>query len=383
MVNAVKKEGKRSVRFIVMSFIRLILIIAFVSALYSNRRLVLTMSVLALVITFLPVILNSLFKIKVPGEFEIIVLFFIYGIFYFGEVKGVFSEIWWWDISLNLLSAGVLGFIGLAVFYTLHKDKILNTSPQLIAILSFCFAFSVGALVEIFEFGMDNLFGFNLQGLSIVDTMKDSITNLVGAAIVSLIGYYYIKRGKMNVISKLVTNIVEKNKGFFKSKNMDENISEDVSNLIKKGEGRKLEFKSTLRKNLHTNELDKKIEHSVLKTINAYLNSDGGTLLVGISDNGEIIGLDHDEFPDHDKLNLYFTHLLKQHIGSEYLPFIKYDIFKVGDKYVLRIDCEASDKHVFLKLGQDEEFYVRNGASSAKLSGSVLIDYINNKFGKQ
>ena len=189
MVNAVKKEGKRSVRFIVMSFIRLILIIAFVSALYSNRRLVLTMSVLALVITFLPVILNSLFKIKVPGEFEIIVLFFIYGIFYFGEVKGVFSEIWWWDISLNLLSAGVLGFIGLAVFYTLHKDKILNTSPQLIAILSFCFAFSVGALVEIFEFGMDNLFGFNLQGLSIVDTMKDSITNLVGAAIVSLIGF--------------------------------------------------------------------------------------------------------------------------------------------------------------------------------------------------
>ncbi len=376
------KEGKRSVRFIVITFIRVILIIAFFTALHSNRRLVLTMSALALIITFLPVILNSLFKIKVPGEFEIIVLFFIYGLFYFGEVKEVYTEFWWWDISLNLFSAGVLGFIGLAVFYTLHKDKILNTSPQLITILSFCFAFSVGAIVEIFEFGMDNLFGFNLQGSSIVDTMKDLITNLIGAAIVSLVGYFYIKKGKMDVISKLVANVVEKNKGFFKSKNLDENMPEEVVNLIKKGESRKLEFKSTLRKNLHTNELDKKIEHSVLKTINAYLNSDGGTLLVGISDNGEITGLGHDEFPDHDKLNLYFTHLIKQHIGSEYLPFIKYDIFKIRDKHVLRIDCEASDKHVFLKLGQDEEFYVRNGASSAKLSGSALIDYINNKFEK-
>ena len=316
MKNVVKKEGKRSVRFIVISFIRIILIIAFLSALYSNRRLVLIMSVLALVITFLPTILNSLFKIKVPGEFEIIVLFFIYGLFYFGEVKGIYTEFWWWDIFLNLLSAGVLGFIGLAVFYTLYKDKILNTSSQLIAILSFCFAFSVGALVEIFEFGMDNLFGFNLQGLSTIDTMKDLTTNLIGAAIVSLVGYFYIKNGKMNVISKLVTNVVEKNKRFFKSKNMDENMHEEVTNLIKKGESGKLEFKSTLRKNLYTNELDKKIEHSVLKTINAYLNSDGGTLLVGISNNGEITGLDYDEFPDPDKLNLYFTHLIKQHIGS-------------------------------------------------------------------
>jgi len=382
MKNAIKKEGKRSVRFIVITFIRAILIIAFFSALYSNRRLVLSVSILALFLTFLPTILNFLFKIKVPAEFEIIVLFFIYGLFYFGEVKGIYTEFWWWDIFLNLLSAGVLGFIGLAVFYTLYNDKILNASPQLIAILSFCFAFSVGAIVEISEFGMDNFFGFNLQGSSLVDTMKDLITNLIGSAIVSLIGYFYVKKDKLNVISKLVTNVVEKNKRFFGSRNIDENMPEDVINLIKKGEGRELEFKSTLRKNLHTNELDKKIEHSVLKTINAYLNSDGGTLLVGISDNGEIMGLGHDEFPDHDKLNLYFTNLIKQHIGSEYLPFIKYDIFKVRDKHVLKIDCEASDKHVFLKLGQDEEFYIRNGASSAKLSGSALIDYINNKFGK-
>src|SRR3989344_5205326 len=208
MKNAIKKEGKRSVRFIVITFIRAILIIAFFSALYSNRRLVLSVSILALFLTFLPTILNFLFKIKVPAEFEIIVLFFIYGLFYFGEVKGIYTEFWWWDIFLNLLSAGVLGFIGLAVFYTLYNDKILNASPQLIAILSFCFAFTVGAIIEIFEYSLDNLFGFNIQRLGLADTMKDLIINLIGSFIVSLTGYFYIKEGKLNIISKLVTKVV-------------------------------------------------------------------------------------------------------------------------------------------------------------------------------
>ena len=55
--------------------------------------------------------------------------------------------------------------------------------------------------------------------------------------------------------------------------------------------------------------------------------------------------------------------------------------FHFPDKDVLKIDCEKSDKHVFLKNGDEEEFYVRSGPSSAKLSGRALIDYIKNNFG--
>ena len=64
--------------------------------------------------------------------------------------------------------------------------------------------------------------------------------------------------------------------------------------LIKRGENEKIEFKSTLRINLHTKEQDKKVENSVLKTIVAFLNSEGGTLLIGVSDCGEIIGIEKD-----------------------------------------------------------------------------------------
>jgi len=59
---------------------------------------------------------------------------------------------------------------------------------------------------------------------------------------------------------------------------------------------------------------------------------------------------------------------------------IHFDLIDVEGKNVLKVDCKKSKKHVFLKNGKDEEFYVRNGPSSAILSGSSLIDYINHNF---
>lgn len=239
----------------------------------------------------------------------------------------------------------------------------------------------MGALWEFFEFAMDNLFSFNLQK-SAIDTMKDIGVNILGAILISMLGYYHFKTGKFDIISKGISKKVGKYSNLFKSKELNEVSNDNVLELLKKGESFDLEFKSTLRRNLHTNEHDKKIEHSVLKTLVAYLNSDGGTLLIGVNNNGEILGLDNDGFPDKDKLNLYFTNLVKQHIGSEHLPFIKYDVIKHEGKDIIKIYCSKSHKHVFLKNDGEEEFYIRNGASSAKLTGSALIDYINNKFEK-
>jgi predicted HTH transcriptional regulator len=118
-----------------------------------------------------------------------------------------------------------------------------------------------------------------------------------------------------------------------------------------------------------------------LKTVSAYLNSNGGTLLVGVGDRGDILGLHKDGFQDKDKLNLHFTNLVKHHIGEQYLPFIESKVFDVDGKRVLKVKCEKSDKHVFLRHSGMEEFYVRNGPSSTRLDGQALIDYIKHNFG--
>ena len=375
------RASKNKAKFLIINFIRLMLVFAFFEAFRNQRTLVFYTSIIALGVTFIPNFLNKAFKIKVPADFEIMLLLFVYGLVFLGDIKGFF-DFWWWDIFLNLIAATALGLIGLTVLFVLNKEERIDASPAIIAIFAFCFAFAAGGLWEIFEYGMDNLFNFNLQESS-ADTMKDLVVNSIGALFVSLGGYYYLKNGKVILISSLIKKFVEKYPKFFRSEKVKKNHPEIMKELISKGENRKLEFKSTLRTNLHTKEFDKKIEHSVLKTVSAYLNSDGGTLLVGVSDDGTILGLNSDKFENHDKLNLHLTNMIKHHIGNEYLPFIRHEIIRLDEGHVLKIDCKKSKKPIFMKVKDDEEFYIRNGPSTAKLRGSSILDYVNHKFDKE
>ncbi|KKG10914.1 hypothetical protein EO98_19475 [Methanosarcina sp. 2.H.T.1A.6] len=163
------------------------------------------------------------------------------------------------------------------------------------------------------------------------------------------------------------------------------NDSDYILELIRRGESKKLEFKSTLRMNLLSGKPDWNIEHAVLKTIVAYLNTDGGILLVGVSNNGEVLGIKNDGFQNEDRFLLHFKQLIKQHIGLNYAPMIEYALVPVSGKNVLEIDCRKSDKAVFLNPDKnDEEFYIRIGPSSERLTGSKLIEYVNRQYnGKQ
>ena len=149
---------------------------------------------------------------------------------------------------------------------------------------------------------------------------------------------------------------------------------------IIKGEGTQVEFKSTLRINLHTGKPDSKMEHAVLKTIAAFMNSKGGTLFVGVNDDSEVIGLDQDNFPNEDKLLLHLDNLIKSKLGGGSFAAITPEIGELGGKRFLSVECEASETPVFLKNGKDEEFYIRAGASSPALPASHMHEYIQTRF---
>ena len=99
----------------------------------------------------------------------------------------------------------------------------------------------------------------------------------------------------VRILSKRITN-------YLRSK---EQIS--TKELIEQGENDQVEFKSTLRWNLYTQAKDKAMEKAILKTIAAFMNSSGGTLLVGVADDGSLLGLKQDNFANHDKLLLYLS----------------------------------------------------------------------------
>jgi hypothetical protein len=149
--------------------------------------------------------------------------------------------------------------------------------------------------------------------------------------------------------------------------------------LIERGESEYLEFKSTVRQNLHTGKPGKEIEIAWLKGVAAFLNSEGGILLIGVNDSGEIVGLDDDNFANDDKCLLHIQNLIKQHIGLEFLPYLDIKIRESDRGKIVSVACRPSKIPVFLKNNDKEQFFVRSGPSSVAMPVSKALKYIEDR----
>ncbi|MBN1346429.1 MAG: response regulator [Phycisphaerae bacterium] len=154
---------------------------------------------------------------------------------------------------------------------------------------------------------------------------------------------------------------------------------EGIEALIRSGEGEGLEFKSTLRWNLKADKAGKEIELAWLKTVVAFLNTDGGMLLIGVEDDGHVLGLERDRFPSEDRFLLHVNNLLREHIGLEFSRFIHFGLKSVAGCRVLVVACDRCPDPAFLKKGDDEEFYIRVGPGSRKLSTSEVLSYLKTR----
>ena len=154
---------------------------------------------------------------------------------------------------------------------------------------------------------------------------------------------------------------------------------EELLDTIAQGENASLEFKSTLRWNLKTDRPGKEIELACMKTAAAFLNTEGGTLMVGVEDNGNILGIEADNFPNEDKFLLHFNNLIRQRLGLEHAKYIHFAVKKVGTRSVLVVDCQKSDKPVFLTDKEAEDFYVRVGPGTRKLSTREVLKSLHSQ----
>jgi len=153
-----------------------------------------------------------------------------------------------------------------------------------------------------------------------------------------------------------------------------------IADLIKGGETDAVEFKSTLRVNLHTGQPDEKIQLSALKTIAGFLNAKGGTLLIGVNDDGEALGLEADKFPNEDKWGLHLVNLIRERIGEVFLPYVHAHFEDQDDQRVVLIRCERGPKPAFVKDGAIQRFFVRGGNATAELGGISVTDYVKQRF---
>lgn len=153
-----------------------------------------------------------------------------------------------------------------------------------------------------------------------------------------------------------------------------------LATAVEGGESTNVEFKSTLRRNLHTGEPDARMELSALKTIAGFLNAHGGTLVIGVADDGTALGVEPDGFPNEDKMNLHLVNILRDRIGPNHMMYVHPHFDEHQGKRVLRVDCWKARSPAFVKDGKDERFYVRTGAATTELKMGEAQEFIRQRF---
>ena len=164
-------------------------------------------------------------------------------------------------------------------------------------------------------------------------------------------------------------------------------VEEKIRSLIASGESKSVEFKSSLRFDLRENKAMPHIEHSSFKNLAAFLNTEGGTLLIGVEDNGTVLGLESTDYPTFkgankkDEFLKHFDNLVNDFFGNDYSILIHVSMVVIDRKTVAMVEIkEKSSAPVFLKMkgNEPEEFYIRRNASAVKLTMHEFYTYANN-----
>jgi Putative DNA-binding domain len=149
--------------------------------------------------------------------------------------------------------------------------------------------------------------------------------------------------------------------------------------FLAQGESAQLEFKSTARWDLKEQRKNPVLEGVILHTVTAFLNAEGGTLLIGVADDGTIIGLSPDyqtlKKKNRDSFELFLTDLLLNAVGKDLAGVIRTTFHDMDGKDVCKVVVAASPRPVFLKEGNEELFWLRTGNSTRKLTVKEAVQY--------
>lgn len=210
-------------------------------------------AVLALLLLLIPPIVEKSLSLKLPTTLEILAYVFVFSAEILGEIGNFYVQFRFWDTMLHTVNGFMFAAFGFCLVDILNKSGKfrLALSPAFLALVAFCFSMTIGTMWEFFEFGADNILGTDMQkdrfiteintvslpneegekvthvtgieegiivtkdgevirtegylDVGLYDTMKDLFVNLIGAAVFSIIGYFYVKhRGKGRIANRFI-----------------------------------------------------------------------------------------------------------------------------------------------------------------------------------
>jgi uncharacterized membrane protein YjdF len=175
-------------------------------------------------VTGAPALLGHRLPVRIPAEYELLAILFVFAALFLGEFHSYYELFWWWDIALHSTSGLLLGLVGFLLVYVLNESRRieLHMRPGFVALFAFAFAVTAGVLWEIFEFAADQLFGMQMQKpmlgdpSGLTDTMWDLIVDALGAALISAFGWWHMKSDRRSFIDVWTDRFVAKNPRLFR-----------------------------------------------------------------------------------------------------------------------------------------------------------------------
>lgn len=179
-------------RAVVYIIVRVMFGVLAVSAALRDDYEAASISVIGLVLSFVPQLIARRLQLKLPLFYELAVLGFIVASIMLGELFDVYSSFWWWDSLLHLSSGVVIGYIGYMILFTLHLQGRLHVSAGMIAFLVFSVSMMIAAIWEVFEFTVDQVTGSMMQHGN-TDTMKDIVLAMIGSLVATGAAYWHYR----------------------------------------------------------------------------------------------------------------------------------------------------------------------------------------------
>lgn len=148
-----------------------------------------------------------------------------------------------------------------------------------------------------------------------------------------------------------------------------------------------IEYKSSLRYNLATKQVDTKLEFDVIKAIAGFANHKGGMLYIGVSDKGEILGLEQDlstfkgaNRNTEDVFRRHFDELVMNYFGKANYQIVEPEWAEPEGRRVFVVKVKSGSTPTFVKSRDDGEFYVRRGATTMQLLPQRFLEYYRNRW---
>ena len=276
--------------FIVYFTLRILVIVMLVLQLLNRNYENVFLCALTLLLLVMPSLVQVTFKVELPTTLEIFILVFIFAAEILGEISEFYLVFPFWDTVLHTINGFLAAAIGFSMVDLLNRSEkiVFNLSPLFTAIVAFCFSMTIGVIWEFFEFGMDQLLGYDMQkdtvihalrsvtldpegrnvpyvisnitetvvngrdlgiggylDIGLIDTMQDLIVNFIGASVFSVIGFFFAKnRGKGRIVGRFIPRRKAKDRDFLKiAREIAEN-GDDVKAVVRKRAARRKSKKS-------------------------------------------------------------------------------------------------------------------------------------------